>query len=332
MSRSMRKGTSTELAVHPDVTIEERYCRGGWTGSNHLPNAEGYVEATPSLNAPGGLAIAGYEHCHEHAYPPQLGSLGPSVMEDMIGRLQDTFFPNDIPQLQVGGRLRPLIQGAAAAMLRHYKALVNEMGFENLLVKKIHDLARKANIEDHSIQESGKGPQYLALLNTWSERISKEFNKRNLKQVRKDANVEQQLYAITKELREVRNALEDYKQDTKWRFDMEYQDKKALFEENARLVKENEFLRRKLSESPPRRSPPRQRGEVVLTPLDDIGSASASTGVGAVNDEGTDDEVEPLAMKKQRALEQVLDASAGPSTKIGGISASDALLCLDARL
>jgi hypothetical protein len=53
-----------------------------------------------------------------------------------------------------------------------------------------------------------------------------------------------------------------------------------------------------------------------------------STGVGAVNDEGTDDEVEPPAMKKQRALEQVLDASAGPSTKIGGISASDALLCL----
>ena len=325
----MRKGSSTELAVHSDLTTEERYCRGGWTGSNHLPNAEGYVEATPSLNAPGGLALAGYEHCHEHAYPPHLGSVGPSVSEDMMGRFLDAFFPNDIPQLDVGGKLRPLIQGAAAAMLRHYKALVSELGFENVFVKKIHELARELKIEDDSIQGSRNGPQYLALLNSWSETISNEFHKRNLERAPKDAPLEQQMYAIRKEVNQVQNTLEDHKQDTERRFAMEYESRKALYEENARLVKENEFLRRKLGESPSRQSPSRRRGSladstIMNTATQEVtgleGMTASTTDV-AINEDGTDDEFEPPDIKKQRTLEQVLDASAGPSTKIGGIQA-----------
>lgn len=57
---------------------------GIFRGFLRSPNAEGYVEPTPSLNAPGGLGISGYENCHEHAYMPQLGSLGPSFWKDMI--------------------------------------------------------------------------------------------------------------------------------------------------------------------------------------------------------------------------------------------------------
>lgn len=39
----------------------------------------------------------------------------------------------------LNSKLRLLIHGAAAALLRHYKALVNDMGFENLFVKNIDE-------------------------------------------------------------------------------------------------------------------------------------------------------------------------------------------------
>jgi hypothetical protein len=330
-SRSMWKATSTELAVHPDVTTEEQYCRGGWTGNYHLTNAEGYVELTPSLNAPGGLGISGYKNCHEHAYPPQLGSLGPSVSEGMILGLLEAFFPNDIPELQVGGKLRPLIQGAAAALLCHYTALVNDMGFENLFVQKVHEMARKVNIEDHSIQGSGSGPQYLAILSIWSDRVANDFNKHNLEQVCKDAPLDQQVHAMAKQLHLLSSTIEDYIQETSHRFETQFQTTQAVFQENAHLTKENEVLRGKLVESPRRRSPSRPYG-VVAAMSQATNEMNASTGTAvkmdvSTNSEGINDELEPPA-KKPRMLEQVLDALASPSSKIGGILASDALLCL----
>jgi hypothetical protein len=47
-SRSWRKGTSTELAAHPDVSTDERYCHGGWSATHHSSNGDGYVELSHS--------------------------------------------------------------------------------------------------------------------------------------------------------------------------------------------------------------------------------------------------------------------------------------------
>ena len=56
-SRSWRKGTSTELAAHPDVSTDEQYCRSGWSATHYSSNGDGYFELTPVLNAPGGKLL-----------------------------------------------------------------------------------------------------------------------------------------------------------------------------------------------------------------------------------------------------------------------------------
>ena len=46
--------------MHHYFSTQEEYARGGHTGSIMNKNAEGYVESTPEINAPGGLSVSGY--------------------------------------------------------------------------------------------------------------------------------------------------------------------------------------------------------------------------------------------------------------------------------
>ena len=58
-SRSTRKGAMTENRDNRDLTTQEEYARSGHTASDMNPNAEGYIESTPAMNAPAGRALAG---------------------------------------------------------------------------------------------------------------------------------------------------------------------------------------------------------------------------------------------------------------------------------
>ena len=157
----MAKGTSTELAAHPNVSTDDRYCCGGWTATHHSSNGDGHVELTPVLNAPGGKALAGWEDCHSQLHPPRLECLGSSVPDDVIPRLLDELFINDVKQLKPGGQLRPLVPAALAALaslIRHYKSRVQDLGSDNVIVKKIHQVMKKAKIKDHDVLNDVKGP------------------------------------------------------------------------------------------------------------------------------------------------------------------------------
>ena len=68
-SRSTRKAAMTENRMHPDLSVVEEYARSGHTAPGMSVNAEGYIESTPALNAPGGMALARYNNCHEKAVP-----------------------------------------------------------------------------------------------------------------------------------------------------------------------------------------------------------------------------------------------------------------------
>jgi hypothetical protein len=120
-------------------------------------------------------------------------------------------------------------------------------------------------------------------------------------------------------------------EETRCQFDTQHQTTHLVLQQNAHLMEENEFLRQKLGESPPRR-----RGVAAMPLATDEMTALTRTAVNltgtavdtdvAAYNEGSDAELElKLPAKKPRMLEQVLDASAGPSSKIGGILASDAL-------
>jgi hypothetical protein len=344
-SRSSRKGTSTELAAHGDVSTDERYCRGGWGATHSSSNADGYIEFSPVLNAPGGKALAGWDDCHAHIYPPRLECLGSSVPDDVIPRLLDELFTNDIEQLKPGGKLRPLLPAALASLIRHYKSLVQELGSDNKIVKKIHEVMKRANIEDHDVPTDTKGPRYLFILRHWSEKISADFYEQNTKQVQSDAPLEQQVQALATGLHLLTNEFKSFRQESSQRDDNLMQTIDILSKENSTLTKENAWLKQRLGESPPRR---RRRVAVTETaetaatetpvtaatetPDIDVAERPNSTesfgSAAAVNKTGVAITAPPPAKKPKASVDLMLDASSAPSDKLGGIRVSHALTAL----
>ena len=69
----------TEMQVHPDLSTQEEYARSGHTAPDQNTNTEGYVEATPAMNVPGGMAMCGYKDCHWRVYPYPLDRIGLTV-------------------------------------------------------------------------------------------------------------------------------------------------------------------------------------------------------------------------------------------------------------
>lgn len=81
-SRSMRKAITTELHVHPDLSAKEGMNRSGHTDLNK--NHAVYIESTPAMNAPGGLAVAGYQNCHMRPMPYNIECLGDGAAESAL--------------------------------------------------------------------------------------------------------------------------------------------------------------------------------------------------------------------------------------------------------
>jgi hypothetical protein len=108
-SQSLWKGKATDLHIHPDLTMEHRIARGGWTTQTSNRNAEGYLESTPIMNAPGGKAASGAQNCHAPLYPALLESLGFALGEEggPVHRLLDKMFTTDVTHLQPAGTMRP---------------------------------------------------------------------------------------------------------------------------------------------------------------------------------------------------------------------------------
>ena len=109
--------------------MEERTARGGWASVISNRNSDCYLESTP-MNAPGGKAASGAKNCHVPLYPARLKSPGIAVADKRgpVHRLLGAFFSNDVLQLQRTGRMRPMVLGTAAGLLRTYSKLVSDFG------------------------------------------------------------------------------------------------------------------------------------------------------------------------------------------------------------
>ncbi|KAL7494080.1 hypothetical protein ACHAWT_003130 [Skeletonema menzelii] len=180
-SRSMRKGSMTEIRLHRDLSYEEELARSGHTigggGPPKNSNAEGYIASTPGMNAPGGLAMAGYENCHMQPQPMSFACLGTEV-RDAVQRLVNALFVNDVPELKKGGKLRPLVNVCAARLIGSLNELVRDVGYTHPIVQKILVAAEKAVVDDDRVMvptESVNLPRYYIVLKDWSKKIRKDF-------------------------------------------------------------------------------------------------------------------------------------------------------------
>ena len=68
-----------------------------------LQNAEGYIQTTPAMSAPGGRALCGYPDPHEPCVPMSFEVIETDIGKASVERLIGKLFVIDVPQLQKGG-------------------------------------------------------------------------------------------------------------------------------------------------------------------------------------------------------------------------------------
>jgi len=200
-SRSLRNAVMTENRMHPDLSMQEEYARSGHT---HAPgenkNAEGYIQSTPALNAPGGMALAGYTNCHVRATAYSFVCLGEAdKVVGAVQRLIQELYKNDIPQLQLGRPLYNLIITSAARLVGSFNQLFLEQGADNDIVVKIMEAARRARIEDslpNNNDDTHASHAWLAVTKDWSRKITTAFNTANPLVPPEDAELKQQIVGI----------------------------------------------------------------------------------------------------------------------------------------
>jgi len=128
----------TENRLHRDLSPDEEVARSGHTPGGGGPpknsNAEGYVASTPGMNAPGGLALAGYTNCHMQPVPFNFDCLGMEAYET-VQRLVGALFVNDVPELKKGGKLHAVLNICAARLIGSLVDLVADVGYNHPLFK-----------------------------------------------------------------------------------------------------------------------------------------------------------------------------------------------------
>ena len=195
-SRSMRKGSMTENRLHRDLSPDEEVARSGHTPGGGGPpknsNAEGYVASTPGMNAPGGLALAGYTNCHMQPVPFNFDCLGMEAYET-VQRLVGALFVNDVPELKKGGKLHAVLNICAARLIGSLVDLVADVGYNHPIVQKIISAAQEAKVVDDRVEApigAANLPRHYIVLKDWSKKIKHAFVENNPQHAPASGNTE----------------------------------------------------------------------------------------------------------------------------------------------
>lgn len=167
--RSTRKAAMTENRVQRDLYTQEEYARSGHTAPDQNTNAEGYVETSAAMSAPGGKALAGYLDPHAAAHPMSFSCLQCRASQSLLDAFLSNLFVNDIECLQPDGMLREMLVACAAALLGWCNDLERDVGGSNAIVNKIRMAAQKSAIKDSAITATVGAPMWLLTLKYWSK-------------------------------------------------------------------------------------------------------------------------------------------------------------------
>ena len=141
----------TENRLHPDLNCSEEYNHSGHSRNTNGVNvdAEGYIKEIPALNAPGGLASAGYENCHFLAAGYSFVPVAHAA--DMVNRLVDNIFVVEHRLFKRGGRLHPMLELCVARLIASYNEAKALLGHDNYIVKTIRECCVALELEDPKV-------------------------------------------------------------------------------------------------------------------------------------------------------------------------------------
>ena len=114
-------------------------------------------------------------------------------------RLVNELFVNEIPELQHGGKLRPVMFISAAWIIGSYNELVRDVTTGNIIVMKVMKAKESANIYDIRVAQSPE-PRRNVVLEAWYQQTTDKFRINNPNRVSKNASLSQKTVGLGREL------------------------------------------------------------------------------------------------------------------------------------
>ena len=168
-SRSIRRGATTFLSMHPSITEAELNARGCWASET---NSKAYRETTPILSIPGQNALANWMDIRTIKYPPRLECLG-SHTHDNLEKFMDRLYVVDVPAFGPGGTLRPFLRACTAAIIMYHFQVVKDYGPSHPLVERVVRVAEEIDLCDGALSDPSK------VLRHWASKIKADFDNQN---------------------------------------------------------------------------------------------------------------------------------------------------------
>jgi hypothetical protein len=171
-SRGLRVATNSELALHPQVTPDQRIFMGGWS---HHKNGDGYLKSSPAMVMSPALALAGRNNVsvtkENLPHPPALSWLGSSA-NPSIGMFLSQICKVDVPQLEPFGNLRRLFDACIATLNMYHSCMKKDFGCSDRVCSRLEDVAEAVQIKDAAFPE-GTSPKETLL--EWGKILQKKY-------------------------------------------------------------------------------------------------------------------------------------------------------------
>ena len=175
-SRSLRRGATTVLNVHKDVTFSEALARGGWSSGT---NMDVYFVVNTAATLAGAKALSGWASARAQVYPPQLSVLGEHNRARLDSFMDHLFPRNNIPAFQKGSNLWPLLETCTATMIMYQRDFLKDYSSHNPL----------AELMNEAVEKTFGSPAGLTYLNKWSMMLKESFRIQNQPRTASDENV-----------------------------------------------------------------------------------------------------------------------------------------------
>ena len=193
-SRSLRKGATTEMATHSDVTLPQILMRGGWSSGT---NMDPYRICTTAGTLPGAKALAGWKDAKADVFPPMLSALGEQNRADFERYMHALYSTNNLPWFQEGASLWPLLQTCTASLIMYLSDFARDFKLSHPLVQKMHTAAEK----------TFGGAGGVAKLMEWSRTLKVHFTTLNNNVSASDGSAQESYNAMVKENRELKGLI-----------------------------------------------------------------------------------------------------------------------------
>jgi hypothetical protein len=145
--KSLRIGSSTELASNRLITFDESLARGGWSDGT---NRKYYVFMTVAMILPPMKCLAHWPDPLSSCPYPSFDELAEED-QGLILQLILKLYSIDVPEFAAptqgnrnGGRLRPFMNACTAALLMYYKTIIRDYSVSHPVIVKLIECADRA--------------------------------------------------------------------------------------------------------------------------------------------------------------------------------------------